>query len=110
MNKQVLIDGLTAKIAEDRPPVIKLFLRLLKQVWEIDWTVAPYDVMNHFVVGDLPYVCSFMDIDRGDEAEEDQLLMEWLQRQYEIVDPRYRGALMDAVNEVNMLRLDAQTA
>ncbi|NET88582.1 MAG: hypothetical protein F6K45_10900, partial [Kamptonema sp. SIO1D9] len=53
MNKQVLMEELDRAIAKARPDSEKLFFRLLKEVWQIDWTVAPYDVYGHMIEFDI---------------------------------------------------------
>ncbi|MBC6418144.1 MAG: hypothetical protein GDA44_04805 [Prochloron sp. SP5CPC1] len=108
MNKQGLVDGLQALSQQDRPEAEKIFLRLLKQVWEIDWTVAPYDVWTHYIEWDVPYFLRFMRADVGDEAEENQLIIDWITSRIEL-QKQAKGAdwkqqVFNLIEEANQLR------
>lgn len=109
MNKQALVDGLAAKVAEDRPVSIKIFLRLLSQVWSIDWTVAAYDVMSHFLAFDIPYFYRFMALDAGDEAEENQLIIDWVNARLQIKG-EMKADFIAVIEEVNQLRVAVRNA
>mgnify|MGYP001138402426 CR=1 FL=1 len=109
MNKQALVDGLMAKAAEDRPEAVKIFLRLLKQVWEIDWTVAAYDVMSHFLAFDIPYFYRFMALDQGDEAEENQLIIDWVNARLKIKS-EMKSDFIAVIDEVNQLRVSVRNS
>ncbi|MBP0004519.1 MAG: hypothetical protein J7642_12510 [Cyanobacteria bacterium SBC] len=106
MNKEVLMQDLNALIAQDRPPEAQIFLRLLQQVWGIDWTVAPYDVFIHYIEWDVPYFYRFMHMDFGDEAEEDRLLHDWFSSQMSISNSD-KTALFHAIEEANEVRYKA---
>lgn len=109
MNKQTLVDRLTAMVVEDRPTEAKIFLRLLKQVWEIDWTVAAYDVMSHFLTFDIPYFYRFMCLDEGDNAEEAQLIKDWVDARL-VLKSNAKSALKDLIEEVNQVRNEVRKA
>jgi len=79
MNVDKLVAALQAEVKKSgRSPEGQVFISLLKQVWEIDWAVAPSDVWHATDALDIPYFLAFMDMDVGDEAEEKQLLMNWM--------------------------------
>jgi len=103
MDKQALTNGLEAMIAEDRPEPVKIFLRLLKQTWEIDWTVAAYDVMSHFLAFDIPYFYLFMQRDTGDEAAETELFQDWIEARVKL-NADNKQTLIEVIDEVNQLR------
>ncbi|MEB3360000.1 MAG: hypothetical protein VKK04_24955 [Synechococcales bacterium] len=109
MDKQALTNGLATMIEEERPNEIKIFLRLLKEVWEIDWTVAAYDVMSHFLEFDIPYFYRFMALDQGDEASEQQLIMDWVSARMALRNMD-REKMIAAIDEVNQLRTRVRTA
>ncbi|MEC4894781.1 MAG: hypothetical protein SAQ54_17410 [Oscillatoria sp. PMC 1050.18] len=108
MNKQALMEELDRAIAKDRPDSEKLFLRLLKEVWQIDWTVAPYDVYGHMIEFDIPYFLRFMRMDLGDEAEEHQLILDWIQSRTTLRDTNSRDALISLMDECNQIRIQAR--
>ena len=109
MNKQNLIAALEAEVTKSgRSPEETVFIRLLKQVWEIDWTVAPYDVWTHYITWDVPYFRRFMDMDTGDEAEENQLIIDWITSRIAL-QGREKGGnwkrrVVDLLDEMNQLR------
>ena len=107
MNKDALSEGLLALASQDRPPSEKIFLQLLRQVWQIDWTVAAYDVWGHYIEYDVPYFLRFMKADVGDEAEEKQLLLDWIGSRLELRNEGQgsgRSRLIALIEEVNQLR------
>ncbi|NEQ07201.1 MAG: hypothetical protein F6K63_34310 [Moorea sp. SIO1G6] len=106
MNKDALSEALIALANQDRPLSEKIFLKLLRQVWQIDWTVAAYDVWGHYIEYDVPYFLRFMKADVGDEAEEKQLLIDWIGSRLELRNQKGSGQdrLIDLIEEVNQLR------
>ncbi len=106
MDKQKL-DGEMVKLIEatERPEVI-IFLKLLRQVWQIDWTVAPYDVWVRFMEWDIPYFRRFMTLDEGDEDEEMELLQEWIaSRSKGSKDQKnWKGQIIELIEQVNNIR------
>lgn len=109
MNKQALMDGLNGLIAQDRPVAVKLFFRLTKQVWQIDWTVAAYDVLGHYLAFDIPYFWRFMALDEGDSPEEEQLIRDWVDARIKL-NSEAKKALVPAIDELNQLRMTARAA
>ncbi|KAB8334835.1 hypothetical protein SD80_000085 [Scytonema tolypothrichoides VB-61278] len=116
MDRQNLVDALQAEIdKEDRPPEEKIFIRLLQEVWQVDWTVAPYDVWTRMIEWDVPYFLRFMGMDEGDEEQEEQLIQDWIASRTQLrakntgQDWRRRvSALIDEVNHVRVrVRQDA---
>ncbi|MEB3149117.1 MAG: hypothetical protein VKL60_08845 [Sphaerospermopsis sp.] len=94
----------------DRTSEEKVFLRLLQQVWQIDWTIAPYDVWTHMVEWDVPYFRRFMLLDEGDEAEEEQIIRDWTEARLALGGKDKSSAkeakkrIVDLIQEVNVLR------
>ena len=109
MNKQNLIAALEAEVTRDgRGPEEIIFIRLLKEVWEIDWTVAPYDVWTNMIEWNVPYFRRFMGADVGDEAQENQLIIEWITSRIAL-EGREQGSnwkrrVLDLIEDMNRLR------
>ncbi|VXD25713.1 conserved hypothetical protein [Planktothrix serta PCC 8927] len=107
MDTSRLVAALDGLISQNRPREEKVFLGLLKQVWRVDWTVAPYDVWTHMIEGDVPYFARVMMFDQGDEGEEEMLKRDMMIMH---LNPgtRYdwRPRMMGLINEVNCLRID----
>lgn len=62
MDKTKLIAALDAAIAKKSgDAVAKIILGLTKQVWQIDWTVAPFDIISHYLEFDIPYFYRFFE-------------------------------------------------
>lgn len=110
MDKSNLVAALEAEVSKGgRPPEAIIFIRLLKQVWEIDWTVAPYDVWCHMIEWDIPYFLRFMKMDVGDEAEENQLIMDWILarmqlRGKETNSGQWKEQVLALIDDMNQLR------
>lgn len=90
----------------------KIFFQLARQVWQIDWTVAPYDIWGHYVEYDIPYFLRFMKADAGDEEEEKAIIIAWIESRLGLKTKntgsdfhRHVIALMD---ELNQLRVEAR--
>ncbi|GBF82556.1 hypothetical protein [Aphanothece sacrum] len=110
MDKQKLIEALDAAIAKhEGNSVAKVILGLTKQVWQIDWTVAPFDIISHYLEFDIPYFYRFMSMDLGDEKEEEQLLMEWISSR-NALNKESKANLPALVEELNRLRVDARNS
>ena len=101
------LDATMAKYSDD--PVRKVMVGLTKQVWQIDWTVAPYDIIYRCLQFDITYFYQFMDADKGDEAEENALINEWVQNSYPF-EQRPATGYYDLINELIMLRWDAMNS
>jgi|GEM_PF-1543350 len=103
-----------ARQAPGRSSEEQIFIRLLKQVWEIDWTVAPYDVWCHMIEWDIPYFLRFMSMDEGDEAEEERLIRDWIGTRLGLRKqknrPEWKGRVVSLVEEMNQLRASVRKA
>jgi len=111
MNKQQLIEGIRSLIDRDNhTPEEVVFLKLLMQVWQIDWTIPPYDVWTHMIEWDVPYFRRFMLFDEGDEAEEEQIIRDWTESRLRLGDRDKssmrdsRKRMIDLIEGVNQLR------
>lgn len=111
MDTQKLVAAIEAEIEkEGRLPEEKIFLKLLKEVWQVDWTVSPYDVWTHMSEYNLLYFLPFMEADQGDERAEEQLIQDWVASTAQLraktgSDLRQRFATL--IRDVNDLRLAA---
>ena len=99
------VDGAIAKHQGD--PVAKVIMGLTKQVWQIDWTVAPFDIVSHYLEFDIPYFYRFMAMDLGDETEEQALLIEWVNTRHTL-DKEAKASLPAIVDELNQIRVEAR--
>ena len=109
MNKQNLIAALEAEVTRNgRPPEEIVFIRLLKEVWEIDWTVSPYEVWTRMIEWDIPYFRQFMGADVGDEAQESQLIIDWITSRIALQGreqgSNWKRRVCDLIDEMNQLR------
>jgi hypothetical protein len=106
MDKKKLDAEMAKLIGEVTQPEIVIFLKLLRQVWQIDWTVAPYDVWVRFMEWDIPYFRRFMTLDEGDEDEEMELLQEWIaSRAKGSKDQKnWKGKIIGVIEQVNNVR------
>ena len=115
MDKAKLAAALEEKVTQKGSDTVEgIFVRLLKQVWQIDWTVAPYDVWTHMVSWDLPYFLRFMQMDVGDEAEEDKLILDWVstrlkQRKGDTAGD-WKKNVVALIDEMNQLRASIRKA
>lgn len=110
MDTKILVAAIEAEIKkEGRFPEEKIFLRLLKEVWQVDWTVAPYDVWTRMIEWDIPYFLRFMGVDQGDEEEEEQLIQDWIASRTQLraknTGEDWRQRVVALINDVNHLRL-----
>ena len=104
MDKAILSAELKKLAASKSDPVESIFLRLLDQVWQIDWTIAPYDVLTNMLDFNIPYFKRFMDLDQGDEAEEAQLIKDWVVARLSMKGKDWKGGVTALIEEVNQLR------
>ncbi|MCH4904288.1 hypothetical protein GSN00_07785 [Cylindrospermopsis raciborskii CHAB3438] len=111
MDKQRLSEGIQSLIdSGNRTPEETVFLRLLKQVWQIDWTIPPYDVWTHMIEWDVPYFRRFMILDEGDEAEEEQIIRDWTEVRMGLGGKEKSSAretkrrIIDLIQELNVMR------
>lgn len=112
MDNSKLIAALDQAIAQNRALEEKVFLRLLKEVWQVDWTVAPYDVWTHMMEWDVPYFLRFMAVDEGDEADEAALISDWITARMELRkktnSPDWKMRVRTIIEETNRLRVAAR--
>jgi len=110
MNKDALISAIDAKIAASAgDPVAAVVFGLAKQVWQIDWTVAPFDILSHYLEFDISYFYRFMSMDVGDEVEEQELLKQWIDTRHAL-DKEGKRKLPLIADELNQLRVAARAA
>ena len=101
---------LAAMIAKDHPPEIKIFLRLLKSIWEYHGTDSPFSVWNHFIEHDVDYFEHFMYIAELDvEEEEEQLMDEWKSKTSIQSMDISEGVVEEMLYELNRILLQAQS-
>jgi hypothetical protein len=112
MDTSRLVAALDEAIAKERPPEEIIFLKLLKQVWQVDWTVAPYDVWTHMIEWDIPYFLRFMGMDEGDEEEEEQLIRDWIESRTQLrkrtTGSDWKRQVITLIEETNHLRVVAR--
>ena len=110
MDKSNLVAALDAEIRKGgRSEEAIIFIRLLKEVWQIDWTVAPYEVWCHMIGWDVPYFLRFMKMDAGDEAAENQLIIDWMLarmrlRGKETNSGQWKDQVLALIDDMNRLR------
>ena len=113
MNKGALDNALLG-LSETKEGSFKIFVKLVRQVWQIDWTVAPYDIWGHYIEYDIPYFLRFMKADVGDEEEEKAIIIEWIESRLDLrkadTDSGWRSGLIDLLDELNQLRAEARKA
>lgn len=110
MNKENLISAVDAAITKyANDPVARVVLGLTRQVWQIDWTVAPFDIVSHYLEFDIPYFYRFMAMDLGDEDEEQALLIDWIQSR-NALNKEAKAKLPALVDELNQLRVTARNS
>lgn len=106
MDKSALITELDALIAT-KEGAEKIIAQLTKQVWQIDWTVAPFDIVGHYLSFDIPYFLRFMQMDIGDEEEEKQILIDWISSRNSL-DKDGKAQLVGLVDELNQIRVSVR--
>jgi hypothetical protein len=85
---------------------------MLKQVWQIDSSVAPSDVWRNLIQRNQYYFSGFMELDDGDEKEEDWLLGS-LDKMVEAfiqknADSQWKIKIVETIDELNQLRFKIQ--
>lgn len=112
MDKEKLSSALLALSEQKEEAEFKLFVKLVRQIWQIDWTVAVYDIWGHYITYDIPYFLRFMQADVGDEAEEKQLIIDWIESRLALKKADsgsdWRMKLIDLIDELNQLRVEAR--
>lgn len=106
MNKSALISSLDALIAK-KDGADKTIAQLAKQVWQIDWTVSTYEVVDRYLKFDIPYFYHFMKMDIGDEAEERQILQDWVLSRDDLTSET-KKSLPGLVEELNTIKGEAR--
>lgn len=109
MDKGKLDAALQAAIAS-KDGTDKIFFQLVRQVWQIDWTVAPYDIWGHYVNYDVPYFLRFMQADKGDEEEEKALIFAWIESRLTLKKQSdgLTSRVIELVDELNLVRVEAR--
>ena len=113
MNKKKLIDAVeNLSNQASRSPEEQFFIRMLKQVWQIDWSVAPSDVWRNLMARNQDYFFGFMELDDGDDKEEDWLIAS-LDKMVEAfihksTDSKWKSKIVDTIDELNQLRFKMQ--
>lgn len=111
MDKGKLDAALQAAIAT-KEGADKIFFQLTRQVWQIDWTVAPYDIWGHYVDYDIPYFLRFMRADVGDEAEEKAILIAWIESRLNLKskssESGFHNHLISLIDELNQVRVSVR--
>lgn len=109
MDKKKLVDAVEEmSIQAHRSQEEQFFIRMVKQVWQIDWSVSPSDVLRNLVERNQAYFSGFMALDNGDEREENWLL-DALNQNIELLtqkrtDINSTNKLVDTIDELNQLR------
>ncbi len=110
MNKKKLIDALeNLSTQAHRSPEEQFFMRMLKQVWQIDFSVSPSEVWRNLMQKNQAYFSSFMELDDGDEKEEDWLISS-LDKMVDALilkssDSQWKIKFVITLDELNQLRL-----
>ena len=104
-----LIAALEAEASKgDRSLAERIIILLTRQVWQIDWTVSPFDVVSNYFEYNISYFLRFMDFDTGDEREEDRLIREWINSRvsmrYTKEDKAQKQRILELIDELNNLR------
>lgn len=113
MNKKKLNDALeTLSMQASRSPEEQFFLRMLRQVWQIDYSVAPSDIWRNLINQNQEYFRSFMELDDGDEKEEKWLLDNMDEKVKAFIqktkDSAWKVHFVSLIDELNQLRLKLQ--
>jgi hypothetical protein len=113
MNKKKLIDTLENLSKQpNRSPEEQFFIRILRQVWQIDWSVAPSDIWRNLMSQNQDYFLSFMELDDGDEKEEKWLLDNMDEQIKALIqksnDAAWKVKFVATLDELNQLRLKIQ--
>jgi hypothetical protein len=109
MNKNKLNDALEKLSMQlHRSPEEQFFIRMLRQVWQIDASVPPSDVWRNIIARNQAYFGEFMDLDDGDEKEEAWLLNMMDEKVEAFIrnnsDPAWRTKIITMIDELNHLR------
>ncbi|MDJ0658732.1 MAG: hypothetical protein QNJ42_04505 [Crocosphaera sp.] len=108
MNKSSLDSALVKLIGQKEGPE-KIIVQLARQVWQIDWTVSGYEIVSHYLAFDIPYFYRFMSIDIGDEAEEKQILIDWISSRH-LVTKEVKQKIPALLDELNAIKSEARKA
>lgn len=113
MNKKKLVDALESLSKQpNRSLEEQFFIRMLRQIWQIDWSVSPSDVWLNLMNRNQDYFFDFMKLDEGDEKEENWLI-ESLDTKVEALiqkgnDNQWKIKFVETLDELNQLRLKMQ--
>ena len=113
MSKTKLVDAVEKmSMQAHRTPEEQFFLRMLRQVWQIDCAVAPSDIWLNLTQRNQGYFSGFMELDDGDDKEEDWLLGSldkmidaFIQKS---ADSQWKVKLVETIDELNQIRFKIQ--
>lgn len=110
MNKKKLVSALEAMSTQaHRSEEEQFFIRMLRQVWQIDCSVAPSEVWRNLLKQNEDYFSGFMDLDEGDDREEKWLLDSWSRSIEALIQKKteanWKLKIVDTIDELNQLRL-----
>ena len=108
MDKSALVSELDKLVAQ-KSGSEKIIVQLTKQVWQIDWTVAVFDIVSEYLAFNIPYFYRFMQMDIGDEAEEQQILNDWMSSRGGL-DKDGKAKLVGLIEELNQVRVSVRKA
>ena len=108
MNKSALDSALVDLIAK-KEGAEKVIVQLARQVWQIDWTVSGYEIVGRYLSFDIPYFYRFMQLDIGDEAEEKQILMDWINSR-DTVTKEVKQKIPTLLDELNTIKTESRKA
>lgn len=113
MKKTKLVDAVEKLSKEPhRSLEEQFFIRMLKQIWQIDSSVPPSDVWRNLIARNKDYFFGFMELDDGDEKEEDWLLgsLDMMVESFieKNTDSTWKVKVVEIIDELNQLRLKIQ--
>jgi len=113
MNKKKLIDAVeNMSIQAHRSQEEQFFIRMVRQVWQIDYSVPPSEVWLNLTKKNQDYLSVFLNLDDGDEKEEKWLVDNWNENVEALIhksaESGWKVKIVDTFDELNQLRLKNQ--
>jgi hypothetical protein len=113
MNKKKLVDAVeNMSIQAHRSQEEQFFIRMVRQVWQIDYSVPPSEIWLNLIIKNQDYFPVFMNLDDGDEKEEKWLLDNWNENVEALIqksaESSWKPKIVDTFDELNQLRLKNQ--
>ncbi len=99
---KALVDLISTKAGAE-----KTIAQLARQVWQIDYTVCMYEIVTRYIHFDIPYFYHFMKMDIGDEEEEKQILLDWINTR-DALDKEGKKKIPALVDELNQIKATAR--